>query len=102
VDGQQKTTPKREKKSTLVLEFSLQTKSCRYTKPVHIFFYIYLRFYLLHPSKAHRICSVKMASYFKRPQIRSREYTGAIVARFVARWSEFGEGITMEGQLKVG
>jgi hypothetical protein len=61
VDGP-KTTSKSEKKSTPALEFFSSNKSCRYTKPVQTF-YIYLRFYPLHPSKAHGICSVKMAGY---------------------------------------
>jgi hypothetical protein len=62
VDGP-KNHPEKRKEKHRVLEFFSSNKSCRYTKPVQIF-YIYLRFYLLHPSKAHRIFSVKMAGYF--------------------------------------
>lgn len=58
----QKPYEKRKEKHH-VLEFFSSNKSCCYTKPVQIF-YIHLRFYLLHLSKAHRISSVKMAGYF--------------------------------------
>jgi len=57
VDGT-KTTPKAKRKAPCLGISS--TKSCRYTKPpVQTF----ITFSLLHPSKAHRICSVKMAGY---------------------------------------
>jgi hypothetical protein len=52
------TAPKAKRKAPCLGISS--TKSCRYTKPpVQTF----ITFSLLHPSKAHRICSVKMAGY---------------------------------------
>jgi len=57
--GRHQNYTKSEKKSP-ALEFLLQNKSCCYTKPP---VQTSITSSLLHPSKAHRICSVKMAGY---------------------------------------
>jgi hypothetical protein len=52
--------PYQKRKESPCLGISSSNKSCRYTKPpVQTF----ITSSLLHPSKAHRICSVKMAGY---------------------------------------